>query len=204
MFIFSFTRGLGDQVVSALKALVISRSNLTIHLAAWNRPEGPLDVQLVHHDCAWRHSGKSGPAVALPMSNYLVLPISTNLAQFLTKLDRKGSSENVYEARIARQSICSNPPNVEASSPLRLTRMMKNPSKDIPRAVIRWTEGPPPHLSALTEPVKVNKIDPHSAKLITFEPCSSGGALEKMDDDPAVRRFMAIAQKIVPFNKVAK
>lgn len=200
---YLYHRGIGDQVVLALKAMVINRPNLSIHLAAWNRPVGSLDMTLVQHDCAWRHNGKSGPAVALPMSHYLVLPVGTNLAQFLAKIDRSKSGENLYEARIARQSLCSNPPNSEASPPLRLSRMLRNPTKDAPRTVIRWTEGPPPHHPALSEPVKVSKIDPHSAKMLTFEPCSvpaDGGALEKMDEDPAVRRFLALAQKI--HNKV--
>lgn len=162
-----------------------------------------MDLLLIHHDCAWRHGTAAGPVVALPMSHYVVLPMATDLAGFLDKVSGQGEKNHVYEARIARQSLCSNPPNVEASPPSRLTRMMKNPSNNIPRAVVRWTEGVP---NGFLDSVKISKIDSHSAKILTFEPCSitPGGSpskLEKTDDDPAIRRFQTLSQRI-PFYKV--
>lgn len=203
---YLYHRGIGDQVVSALRSLIQRRGNLTIHLASWNHPSGSFDLPLVQHDCAWRSgAGRLGLVFALPMSHYLVLPTGTSLESFLSKIshqeEQQQPQQQVLEARITRHSLCSNPPNTEAVPPSRLTRMMRNPTKDIPRAVVRWTYGVP---AGHWDSIRISKIDPHSAKFLTFEPCSvasGSGGLEKMDEDPAVRRFLTLAQNI-PFYKV--
>lgn len=187
---YIYHRGVGDQVISAIKSLVVARSNMTVNLATWNRPTSTLDSLLIHHDCAWRHNAKTGPAITLQMGQFLVLPPHVGLDDFVAKNSKKGS-EPSYEAQVPLQSLCNNVPNAE-TSPIRLTRLMKSPSKNEGRsAILRWTEGSNPPSNRL-ESVKV---DFHSAKMLIFEPCSIS-ALEKIEDDPAVKRFSALVQKI--------
>ena len=190
---FIYHKGIGDHVISALKNLVITRGNMTVNLATWNRPTSTsldFDSLLIHHDCAWRHNANSGPAVTLQMDQFLVLPKGVNLSDFVTKHSRRGS-ESSYEVHVPLQSLCNNVPNAE-TSPIRLTRLMKSPSKKEGRsALIRWTEGSNPPGSRF-ESVKV---DSHAAKVLVFESCSIS-TLEKIEDDPAIKRFSALVQKI--------
>jgi len=188
---YIYHRGVGDHVISALKSLVVARGNMTVNLATWNRPtSSSLDSLLIHHDCAWRHSANTGPAFTLQMGQFLVLPPRVGLDDFVAKHSKKGS-EPSYEAHIPLQSLCNNVPNAE-TSPIRLTRLMKSPSKKEGRtAVLHWTEGSNPPSNRLES----IKVDSHSAKMLVFEPCSIS-ALEKIEDDPAVKRFSALIQKI--------
>jgi hypothetical protein len=123
------------------------------------------------------------------MGQFLVLPPRVGLDDFVAKYSKKGS-EPSYEAHVPLQYVCNNVPNAE-TSPIRLTRLMKSPAKkEGQTAVLRWTEGsnPPGSLESV-------KIDSHSAKMLVFEPCSIS-ALEKIEDDPVVKRFSAMVQKI--------
>lgn len=189
---YFYHRGIGDQVISVLKEFVHTRGGVTIHLAMWNRPSGmfsSLDFALVNQDCSWRHGAKTGPAVTLQFGHFLVLPKSSRLEEFLVKLsDRK--TESSYEVRIPLQSVCFNASGTE-TSPIRLPKLNLK-KKEIGSGPLRWTEAPNHPGNA-----ELIKVDPHVAKLLTFESCSTQEIAK--EDDPVLRHFSAFASKIIQF-----
>ena len=190
---YLYHRGIGDQVISALKALVLTRGNVTVHLAMWNRQSSSslLDYALISHDCAWRHGAKLGPAVTVHFGHFLVLSKGLGLKEFLLQLRGHGT-ESSYEARIPLHSICSN--GTSGTENIRLPRMINPKRKQFKTGLVRWTEAP----NHPGNPETV-KIDSHMAKLLIFESCSTSS---KAEDDPFVRRFNAIAQDIPNFRKI--
>lgn len=194
---YLYHRGIGDQVISALKALVLTHRNVTIQLAAWNRPSSSsssLDYALLSYDCAWRHGAKLGPAATIQFGHFLALPKGLGLKEFLLKLRGHGT-ESSYDARIPLHSVCSNISGTETNL-VRLPRMINPKRKLMKTGLLRWTEAP--NHPANPETVKV---DSHMAKLLIFESCSAPGP-GKSEDDPLVRRFNAIAQSIPNFKKL--
>lgn len=190
---YLYHRGIGDQVISALKESAQTFDNITVHLATWNRLTQSssfpfLDFALISHDCAWRHGAKRGPAVTVQFGHFLSLPKGLTLKGFLAKT--KGhSSEPSFEVRLPLQPICANASVIEAS-PIRRARMI-NPKKQETRSdVLRWTEAP----NHPGNPETATTGD-QAIKLLTLEPCRAMNSRKKSDDQ-AVRNFQAIARNI--------
>lgn len=188
---FLYHHGIGDQVISSLNTLVNRIGNVKVQLATWNRPLNssvPLDFALVNHDCFWRHGAKNGPMITVQFGQYLVLPKSLSLPEFLIKLSSR-RTDSTFEVRIPMQSVCLNTTSSE-QSPLRLAKLSSPIKKDTRSGLFRWTEAP----NHPTNPEQV-KIDPHLAKMLMFESCTSIGT-GKNEDDPVLRRFSAIVKTI--------
>ncbi|XP_057365960.1 uncharacterized protein LOC130686814 [Daphnia carinata] len=190
---YLYHRGIGDQVISALKELTRSFNNITVHLTTWNLPSQStsvpfLDFALISQDCAWRHEAKRGPSVTVQFGHFLSLPNGWGIKDFLSKT--KGhSTEPSFEVRIPLQAICANSSEIEAS-PIRRARMI-NPKKQETRSgLLRWTEAPnhPSNPETAT-------LGSTAVKLLTLEHCRTTTSRKKSDEQ-AVRNFQAVAQNI--------
>ncbi|KAI9560301.1 hypothetical protein GHT06_014316 [Daphnia sinensis] len=190
---YVYHRGIGDQVISALKELARSFKNITVHLTTWNLPSQStsvpfLDFALISHDCAWRHGAKRGPAVTVQFGHFLSLPNGWRIKDFLAKTKGQ-STEPSFEVRIPLQAICVNSSEIEAS-PMRRTRMI-NPKKQETRSgILRWTEAPNHPGNPETAQLGSNAV-----KLLTLEPCRAT-TNRKKGDEQAVSNFQAIARHI--------
>lgn len=190
---YLYHRGIGDQVISALKELARTSSNVTVHLTTWNLPSQStsvpfLDFALISHDCAWRHGAKRGPAVTVQFGHFLSLPKGLGIKDFLAET-QSHSTETSFEVRIPLQTICANSSEIEAS-PIRRARMI-NPKKQETRSgLLRWTEAPnhPGNPETAT-------FDSQAVKLLTLESCRTTNSREK-GDEQAVRNFQAVARNI--------
>lgn len=188
---FIYHRGISNEAIQAFKDLIGTHPNLTISLMPWNTPKLPtlsLDYSLISYACTARQVAKSGPVILMPWDHFLAIPKDGNIQNFLKRVAHK--QEGNQETRLEIQPLCLNIPNGE-SSPIRQNIYFKNLKGESKSALLRWFELPNPNGKST-----VSKTDAQIAKLITFEPCPLNGN-EKADNDPAVRAFSEVAQKLV-------
>lgn len=195
---YLYHRGISDQVISVLKEFVRTRNDVTVHLATWNSPvslSSPLDFTLINHDCTWRHGAKTGKSITLQFGQFLVLPKSLTLKEFLDKLSTPKTKPS-YEVHIPLHPVCLNA-SASESSPLRLP-LLNSKKKKFNNGILRWTEVPNHAGSPL-----VVKADIHMAKFLIFETCSTAET-EKTEEDSVLRHFSNLIQNIpqFKFNKI--
>lgn len=191
---YLYHRGIGDQVISALKELLLIRKNMTIHLATWNIPSSPsasFNFALVNQDCFWRHSAKTGPVITLQFGQFLGLSKAIGMKDFLNQYRFHSSNE----AQMHLETMCHNASSTEFST-IKFSPSATSKSKQIQSGFLRWVNAP--NHPSKSETIKV---DNRVAKLYTFESCSTL-EIERVQEDPILRRFNEIVRNIPQFNNL--